>query len=449
MPSTIAKSLSQISRDKLLELCISWTKSSKCDPYLASSRNILEAVEEDYLHEPIKSCKELSSLYKSLRHDNDLPDLAGWSKRDIIDRILEGDWRRGLSHHQLASIDFAKLEEDDSSLRWTALKTVPLENEHVQPRQSRQLKRQRLAPLGDSRLAHYPETKVGIFVQSLKQHISPVVKAHYHVHRFEPYRVSVVRLQIQQNMPFAPLSANVPCHGRVASEASRCVYIALPDSCPYVYVSISGANTAGRRKGHSKEKGTRIDLTTMKKIILEAIPKALSRPQQRWSLEPSKLTARSLRAMCKLRGNGEVGTTGGAFSRLTQPLARPKSLDPYDNANKVERGTSTASCTESDEGLKTLVQSRFGTMAGPSHVSLDRVNVKIENIFSRSSSKSKKRKRMEDDDTEEVTPISVTLCGSDVFAGLKQLALCHPEYVDTARLSASFSGGSQCSVITL
>src|ERR1700709_1050423 len=58
----------------------------------------------------------------------------------------------------------------------------------------------------------------------------------------------------------------------------------------------------------------KVDMAAMKRIVFEAIPKALSRPQQRWALESTKLVAKSLKTMCELRGNQKPGTGGGAYS---------------------------------------------------------------------------------------------------------------------------------------
>jgi hypothetical protein len=44
------------------------------------------------------------------------------------------------------------------------------------------------------------------------------------------------------------------------------------------------------------------------------VPKALSRPQQRYALEATALTAKNLSTMCTLRGNGRSGASQGAYS---------------------------------------------------------------------------------------------------------------------------------------
>ncbi|KAK5943953.1 chromosome loss- protein [Knufia obscura] len=440
MPSAIAKSLSRLSRQKLVDLCATWSKSSKCDPYLSSNRDILESNEEDYLHEPARSRQDLKHVYEALKDDTS--DLGHLSKRDIIDRIVDGDWRRGLSYEQLASIDFANLEENDTTLRWSALKLVPLRSgsEEQAERPSKRRKAEH------SVMPRYPEITAAIFVQNLKQHIGPLVKAHYQIHRIAALQLSVVRLYITRNTPFAPLSGNVPRQGKVATDAARTMFIALPDSCPYVYVSVSASTASkGHGKADSSSAGTKVDVAATKRVVLEAIPKALSRPQQRWSLETTKLTAKSLQAMTLLRGSGKVGASGGTLSQLSQP--RPV-LDTTEAA--IEDGRAELTNPPLQEHQK-LVEQRFGSMAGPSHAKLDRVQVQIRNLVTTPKQKSKKQKSVNDDPTEEsrCTSLTITLSGSDVFAGLKQFASLHPQYVDVERLPALFTGQHSTTMLTL
>ena len=245
MPSAVAKSLSRLSREKLIDLCATWSKSSKCDPYLSSTRDRIEYEEGDYLHEPASTRQDLNSLYDGLKDDTS--NVGHLSKRDIIDRIVDGDWRRGLSYEQLASIDFANLEENDTALRWSALKLVPLDS-RSEHRQRPEKRRKSEHTLSTNVAPRYPQIAPAIFVQNLRHHISPLVKAHYHVHRMEALQLSIVRLYLTSNTPFAPLSVNVPQQGKAATDSARTMFIALPDSCPYVYVSISGS-TSPKTKG--------------------------------------------------------------------------------------------------------------------------------------------------------------------------------------------------------
>lgn len=434
MVSAVSRSLSRLSREKLIEICMSWSKSSKSEPYLASNRNAVETEEEDYLHEPAESRKDLKGIYSLLGKTEQ--DLELLSKKDIVDRIVDGDWRRGLSHHQLASIDFANLEENDTNLRWTALKLVALTkmSEDSDGRATKRRKTQHALP---AELPQYPDASISMFVQNLKMHIAPLVKAHYHVHYLQSLNLNIVRLYISPNTAFAPLSTNVPRQGRSSTESARTMYIALPDSCPYVYVSVSGA--ANPEKRSSKPAIPKVDIAATKRIVLEAIPKALSRPQQRWSMESTKLATKSLKSMSLLRGSGKVGMTGGSFACL-QAQTILSSNERGDASN--EKCDTTENTIEASH--QKLVEQRFGPMEGGNHAMLDRVKFRVQSL----TTTSKKRKVSYNDD-DEPTPILITLSGSDVFAGLKQLALLYPEYVDIRKMPAAFTGETRSTMVTI
>lgn len=447
MSTGAAKSLSRLSREKLIDLCITWSKSSKCEPYLASNRNILEAEEEDYLHEPAQSRHELKSIYNAFKSDH--ANLQSLSKRDIIDRILDGDWRRGLSYNQLASIDFACLEEHDTSLRWSALKLVPLMNRATEEKCERPKKRRKLEQYDSvSSKPRYPEISAAIFMRNLKTHISPLVKAHYHIHRLAQLRLSIIRLYITSNAAFGPLSANVPRSRKTSSDAARIMYIALPDSCPYVYVSISGSMSTDRRdKKGDRKAAMGVDIAAIKRVVLEAIPKALSKPQQRWSLQATKLTVKSLQALTLLRGGSKVGACGGPFTHLIQPVNSNTSNKALEIATDLYFDTAPAE-VQNNRTYDREVEQKFGNVQGTDHARLDRVQIRVQDVLCSSRTHSKKRKASSENDYEPA-PISITMTGSDVFAGLKEFALKHPEYVDIAKLPAAMTGERGTTMLTV
>ena len=120
MAPVLVKSLSRLSRSSLIDLALKWLQqNSQCQPYLASNRTINESEEEDYLFTPAEDVRELRKIYDSLRQDDRT------SKGRVVDRIVDGDWRRGLSLHQLAMVDLAYLEQHDTALRWSAFRLVP------------------------------------------------------------------------------------------------------------------------------------------------------------------------------------------------------------------------------------------------------------------------------------------------------------------------------------
>ena len=280
-----------------------------CTPYLAGNRDLEEEVEEDYLHTPAESIEELRSLYQTFRTESG-------TKRDIADRILDGDWRRGISLQQLAMIDFQHLRDHEASLRWTALNLVPLTAASIESA-TEPLKRQRHAQTTEL----FPRVHPSAFIQALKREISPIVQAHYYLHRLPaPHNLTILRLYVSDT-PYANPVSSSQSH---FTDSARTLYIAFPDSCPYVYVALSGSGGGGSSKGAALPK---VDIATLKRTVLEAVPKALSRPHQRYALESTSLTAKNLRTMCTLRGNGRGGASQGAYSIFADASAEEGPLE--------------------------------------------------------------------------------------------------------------------------
>ncbi|EXJ76991.1 hypothetical protein A1O3_10148 [Capronia epimyces CBS 606.96] len=435
MAPVVAKSLSRLSREAVIDLALSWLEDRRTSkPYLLNNRRLFEVEEEDYLHVPAENIEALRLIYRQFQKDG-----SQIRKQDVIDRIVDGDWRRGLSLHQHASIDFAYLEQNDAALRWSALRLVPLaREEHTLQGEDESYpskKRRKLSHDGGN--PGYPQVSPQTFLAALKAEISPLVKAHYHLHRMAaPYDLTIIRLYITPDTAFRPRSSSVPRRAREATDSGRVMYVALPDNCPYVYVSLSGSTgSAGRGRGARDSKGrvmAKVDMATMKKIVLEAIPKALSRPQERWALESTKLTAKSLQSVCELRGNQKPGTGGGAYSVFTIKT-RASQSSPVDVQVQEEP-------TESD--LRSPVGQRFGHMTGEHYAALDRVHVTIKNLIQRDAD------TCPDPLGKDTGDAGLTFAGSDVFLGLRKLAEMGTAYVDLDRMPAWMTGEMGVSSLT-
>src|ERR1700712_1054640 len=108
------KTLSKLSRPALLDLATEWCSPEKrttCGPH------INEDYEPDDLTLPYTAATtydELTELYR-----DELSSRRG-SKRELLDRILEGDWRHGISLHQLAMAETRALLDHPTSQRWSA-----------------------------------------------------------------------------------------------------------------------------------------------------------------------------------------------------------------------------------------------------------------------------------------------------------------------------------------
>ena len=312
IPSTtrsLLRSISRLSRRSLIELALDWLKEGKdasCAPYLTSNRDLEEEAEEDYLYSPADNVEELRQIYETFKHE------AG-TKRDVIDRMLDGDWRRGISLQQLAMIDFQHLLDHEASLRWTALKLVPLSRtaEKSALPQDRHCK-----PPTETKL---PCIQHSTFVQALKAEIGALVKAHYYLRYLpEPHRLTILRLFLTDT-PYANPASATQSH---FIDGARTIFIAFPDSCPYIYVSLSGSGGGGKIHGTSK-----IDAASMKRVVLEAVPKAFSRPHGRYALEATSLTARSLSTMASLRGNRRSGASQGVYTIFTDGMVDESPLE--------------------------------------------------------------------------------------------------------------------------
>lgn len=415
-------SLNRLNRSSLIDLALQWLRQgSECQPYLANNRTLNETEEEDYLFTPAEKVEDLEDLYNKLKDEEE-----EMSKALIVDRIVDGDWRRGLSLNQLAMVDFAYLEQNDTALRWTALKLTPLQDDETgfQTREQPAKKRRKL-----NAEQTYPQLSPTAFVAALKTEISPLVKAHYHLHRLPPpYNLSILRIYISPGTAFGPRKSSIPRNHRKALDAGRVLYIALPGSCPYVYISLSGSSNAVRCSNGPKDTQartkTKIDMANIKRIILEAIPKAMSRPQERWALESTKLTTRSLKSICELRGNEKPGSAGGAYSKFIEEEQKDAKHSPVD----VE-----ALGTPPDEvqSRQREVEARFGSMTGSHHAPIDRFNVKIKDVM---------RESGESRSIVESAAINISFTGADVFLGLKTLANAWPDGVDLTRLPAWMTG---------
>ena len=302
IPSTtrsLVRSLSRLSRNSLIDLALEWLQwrnQVACAPYLSANRDAEEEAEEDYLHTPADTIEDLRELYSNLRNEPG-------TKRDVVDRLLDGDWRRGFTLQQLAMVDFHHLQHQPASLKWTALKLVPLTSATKEASDS--LKPHRQQQTQDP----FPRMHPSAFLQALQHHISPLVKAHYHLHRMpSPHNLTILRIYVADTPYDTPMSST-QAH---FTDAARTLYLAFPDTCPYIYVAVSGSGGGGGNNNTSVM--PKVDVAALKRIVIESVPKALSRPQQRYALETTALTAKNLSTMCVLRGNGRGGASQGAYS---------------------------------------------------------------------------------------------------------------------------------------
>ncbi|KPI43293.1 uncharacterized protein AB675_6981 [Cyphellophora attinorum] len=466
MSTATIKSLSRLTTTQLTTLALHWLSHAEAagQPYLRSNRTLDESDEEDYLFPPARSLSELKAIWKNLRLDIDShgEGKQKHNKQYLIDRIIDGDWRRGLSLYQHATIDFAFLSTHDTALRWTGLKVAPLDHDDTAATpEEPPTKKQKTHHTTKTNNALYPTITPTTFVTALREQVSPLVKAHYQLTYLvgQYNELPIVRLYLTPDKAFAPHQSNIPRSARHATDSGRTIYIALPQSSPHVYIAVNGASPAAAAAGQ-QTKQAKVDITNLKRLVIEAIPKALSRRHERWALEGTKLTARSLKSVCALRGGGaRPGTAGGAFAKFFagQTVADGGSQDAegHNKENedrcKAEAGPTDvlgrkrkrAKRSENDEeqeenensmffpehptraeqSTEAALDARFGPISNTSRAKLDRVTVKITDIMQHVDlQESSLEQSIGQRNTVDCAPVGITFGGSDVVLGLRMLA---------------------------
>ncbi|KAI6779798.1 uncharacterized protein J7T54_003722 [Emericellopsis cladophorae] len=181
---SVTKSLARLSREALLSLALDWLDEYAIQnsiPYLLPKRDE-EDEDMDDLYPPCRSVNELRQLYVNMRQ------LKG-SKRDVVSRITEGDWRHGLTLFQLAMADFAYLDEHQTSQRWSSYQILPLQP----PTRSTDEEDEEVLKV-DKESLRVPRFHPATFLQQLQDQILPDVKAHYHFHRTANLPVLLLRI---------------------------------------------------------------------------------------------------------------------------------------------------------------------------------------------------------------------------------------------------------------
>ncbi|KAL1849044.1 chromosome loss-related protein [Paecilomyces lecythidis] len=444
IPSTtpsLLKTLGKISRQSLLDLAFEWLDEKNVQsfpPFL--ERDQLERGDDEELN-PYPAAVTVEDVRETYR---ELQSRKG-GKREVIDRILEGDWRHGITLRQLAMADLRYVEDHPAgSHRWTALKLAPIRGSKSSSPDSG----------GDSSsdiAACIPRFHPSTFLQNLQREISPLVKAHYHIARSKSLPLTFLRIFITDSPYQYPRQPP-----EIFTDASRVVYVAFPDSSPFLYTSI--AAPPGTKTAPAAAHPLATDTRTLQHILREAIPKALSRPHERYTLEPTSLTAKSLHALLALRGPGRTNSANGAFSIFADAVLEGSPLNPrasntvapeeYQNEGSSEkeneerngseepsstdtktqqqtqtkksnlRSTDSEQDPEGSKRRKLAVHSRFGTAGTPaSAAALDRLDIRLLD-----PPVGEDEVPDETVDSTDAPTMTLTFHGSDVVSGLRRLA---------------------------
>ncbi|KAK2592994.1 chromosome loss-related protein [Conoideocrella luteorostrata] len=353
--TAVVKTISRLSREALILLALDWLNEQSLAftaPYLAPPRadDDDDSPQDDSadLYPPCKSIEELHELY------TDLQEQKG-SRRDVVSRILEGDWRHGLTLYQLAMIDFAYLDEHPTSQKWTTYKIQPLnlpskntEDDVVKV---------------DEQSLNLPRFHPSTFLQSLQEQVLPDVKAHYHFSRPKSFPLLLLRIFAIES----PYNTELALSGLNASgnttnfSSSRTIYLAFPDGSPVLYITRAQA-TGPISHGESK---------SLHSLIANGVPQALSRPRERYTLKPTSLVSRNLEALLDKRGPGRSNAAGGGWSIYANEKDKKSPLDSVLPTPPLSRESSHADAApkrqrplsqpeRAAKRAKTIAKARFG-----------------------------------------------------------------------------------------
>ncbi|CAL3971215.1 unnamed protein product [Diplocarpon coronariae] len=428
IPSThpaVFKTLHRLSRPSLLSLVLDWLderNQENTSPYLSDP-------DEYDIYPPASSLPSLRDIYTELQAKKG-------SKRDVVDRIIEGDWRDGLSLYQLAMADMQYLYDHPLSQKWTALKVV------------------RLSPSSDSKPPTIPRFHPATFLRNLQREVLPDVKAHFNLDRHATLPLLILRIFILES----PYNTSLALHKHKFLDSSKTFYVAFPDTSPHIYVSLGAPSIPG----------TSSDSKSLRKLLLDGIPKAFSKPRERYKLESTNLSARKLDALVEKRGGGRTNAAGGGWGaysgekRADNPLdiqlqlPTPELVVEEKEAGR-ERGLKRKRLEEAHvvERRKEIAASRFGNSGRTDDGSgIERLDIQMQDPFptnpsapasddeeessAGSNPKSNHRRRgrrsavhlsMTEDpvEGEDVQPegwrpdIRLTFHGQHVFAGIRRL----------------------------
>ncbi|KAJ4294519.1 chromosome loss- protein [Kalmusia sp. IMI 367209] len=375
----VQRTFSKLSRQSLLALAHQWLAKKNrdfCRPYLLGDRGVHEEEEEEEQYTPAQSYEELQEVYKELA-------ARKGGKREVQDRILEGDWRTGISMYQLATAEIQYLIDHPNSLRWTAKRLARIPNA-----KSASLD---MEVTNDSE--HLPRFQAQTFMANLARELTPLMKAHYLLIKIKTMPMTILRVYIHDS-PYSTEASLAADSGN--SDSAKAVFFIWPNGSPFVYSSI--ANHLGQAIGD--------DGRHLRDIVQQAIPKAFSRPSARYQLASTNFTTKSLDALLAYRGPGKTNAAAGGWSIFQDHSFSQNALDfitsqrgDGQSRNGVHKDTTagaskpgpgpgrakrTLDDKETSEAKRRhkVAEGRFGSSAQPNDgQGLERVEVRIDDPF--------------------------------------------------------------------
>lgn len=190
-----------------------------------------------------------------------------------------------------------------------------------------------------------PRFHSSTFLMNLEEAMSSLLKAHYGLKRMTSMPITLLRIQVYDS-PYASQGSLSTSTFKGLIDESMTIYVAFPDNTSYIYISHAG--TLGLTKSG--------DGKSLREIVVDAIPGAMSRFKERYVLKPTSLSTRSLTALLALRGPGRGNVASGGWSIFAEeiveksPLAISLSQAPLEHGKDEEKESmSSQRCSSLEE----------------------------------------------------------------------------------------------------
>ncbi|CAA9964374.1 CENP-N domain containing protein [Pyrenophora teres f. maculata] len=370
----VQRTFTKLSRQSLVSLALQWLSKKNrdfCRPYLLNDRT---EEDDEEIYEPAQSYEVLQEIYKQLA-------ARKGGRREVLDRILEGDWRHGISMYQLATAEIQYLLDHPNALRWTAKRLTKIPNARSAAID--------MEVTNDS--DHLPRFQAQTFMSNLARELTPLMKAHYLIIRIKTSPMTILRVYIHDSPYSNEASLAIETN---STDSAKAVFFIWPNGSPFVYSSL--ATLTGQVVGD--------DGRHLRDIVQQAIPKAFSRPSARYQLTNTNFTTKSLDALLTYRGPGKSNAAAGGWSIFQDHSFSQNALDfittqKGDGQEKATGDKSNANgATKAGPGRpkrpldgkesaevkrrKEIAAGRFGTSAQPEDgQGLERFEVRVDDSF--------------------------------------------------------------------
>ncbi|KAF1811122.1 CHL4-domain-containing protein [Eremomyces bilateralis CBS 781.70] len=474
----IHRTLSRLSRASLISLALSWLSDPHiqyCVPYTLATLPDPSTADDD----PDAPFDTAESIEEAVEIYEEFQEKRSGTKRDVLERILEGDWRHGITLYQLGMAETRWILDQNGAVRWTALRLSRHENsksESAAINKSGKTGMDKRKTCFDAReerknletLSRLPRFHAPTFLLNLQREIGSLMRTHYYLARHPEQELTILRVYIHDSPYNTQRSLHDPRTSNVTTtsttlDASKSVFFIFPDNTPYLYASLgatSKPSPSSDPPSRTRQPADDADAKSLKKVLLAAIPKALSRPHFRLTLKSTSLSARSLNTLLAMRGAGRTNHAQGAWSIFAHGSVGHGALafETSSNKRKAEevgglvRGDEDKENIAPEQGKKRLrsmqmlrgsendpkrlkrlegvSEGRFGESGKERDgVALERVEVRMDEVFSRRGTAevglgedADLSAEKDGEEGETWRPqVRISFNGSHVFAGIRKL----------------------------